>query len=132
MERYILDSYAIFVFLNHEKGFQKVKTLLQNKGKENREICLSVLSLGEIYYILIREVGEGKALKIITKIESLDLKIAQIDTALTKEAARIKAKGGLSYADSFVIASAIKLDATVVTGDPEFKKFSKVVDIEWI
>lgn len=132
MEKYILDTHAVFVLLNKEKGFQKVKALLEDNGKENKEVYLSLLSLGEIYYILIREVGEEKATNIITKIENLSLNIMKPDTLLTKEAAKIKATGGLSYADSFVIATAVHLGAKIVTGDPEFKKFTKMVEIVWI
>ena len=132
MEKYVLDTFAVFVFLNHEKGYKTVETLLQNKGKKEQEVYLSLLSFGEIYYILIREIGIDEATRIITKIESLDVKIIPVDSTLTKEAAKIKAKGGLSYADSFVIAAAIKLKGTVVTGDGEFKKFSRTVAIKWI
>lgn len=132
MDRYVLDTSAVFVFLNREKGFARVKTLLENQSKDKQELYLSLLSLGEIYYILIREVGEAEAASIIAKIESLDLHIVEVDTTLTKTSAKIKAKGGLSFTDSLVIATAIKYKAKVITGDQEFKKFAKQVEIEWV
>ncbi len=35
----------------------------------------------------------------------------------------------ISYADCFILASAIEHKATIVTGDPEFKKVELLVDI---
>jgi len=31
-----------------------------------------------------------------------------------------------------VVATALKKDAAIVTGDPEFKKVQKTVEIEWM
>ncbi|MFH2074539.1 MAG: PIN domain-containing protein, partial [Pseudomonadota bacterium] len=36
-------------------------------------------------------------------------------------AARVKAQYPVSYADAFVVATAIEFTATIITGDPEFK-----------
>ena len=47
-------------------------------------------------------------------------------------AAKIKGQYALSYADCFAVATAIKEKATVVTGDPEFRKVEKLVGIEWL
>ena len=38
----------------------------------------------------------------------------------------------LSYADCFAVATAIKEKATVVTGDPEFRKVEGLVGIDWV
>ncbi len=48
------------------------------------------------------------------------------------EASRIKATYSISYADCFVVATALKENAPIVTGDPEFKKVQEIVTIEWI
>jgi predicted nucleic acid-binding protein len=41
------------------------------------------------------------------------------DWALVATAARIKAAGGMSHADAFCAATAVRLDAHLWTGDPE-------------
>ena len=38
----------------------------------------------------------------------------------------------MSYADAFAIALAQELNATIVTGDPEFRSVEKIVDILWL
>ena len=41
------------------------------------------------------------------------------DWPLVSAAAKIKARGGLSYADAFCIATAVRVEAPLWTGDPE-------------
>jgi predicted nucleic acid-binding protein len=48
------------------------------------------------------------------------------------EAAKNKGQSALSYADCFAVTTAIKEKATVVTGDPEFKKVDRLVGIDWL
>jgi predicted nucleic acid-binding protein len=47
-------------------------------------------------------------------------------------AGRIKAIHALSYADCFAAATAIRMQAPLVTGDPEFKSLGKQLPIDWI
>lgn len=47
-------------------------------------------------------------------------------------AAWIKARYPISCADAFAVATATKLEATVVTGDPEFQAVSELVPVDWI
>ena len=44
----------------------------------------------------------------------------------------MKAEFPISYADCFAAATALILGAAVLTGDPEFRKLSKVVSVDWL
>jgi len=55
-----------------------------------------------------------------------------VDERLSLLAGRIKAFHRLSYADAFAVATAIDLNATLVTGDEEFKTVEDKVRIEWL
>ena len=48
-----------------------------------------------------------------------NLDVIDPDWQLVEAAAAIKAPGGLSYADAFCVATAMRLDAPIWTGDPE-------------
>ena len=48
------------------------------------------------------------------------------------DAAHLKARYRLGYADSFAAALAIELDASVVTGDPDFERVSSAVRVRWV
>jgi len=49
-----------------------------------------------------------------------------------EEAAKIKGRYPLSYADTFAVATALRKDAAIITGDPEFKQVESLVSIEWL
>ena len=57
-------------------------------------------------------------------LKQFPLHIADADLKLTMEAAAIKAKYSLSYADAFAAALTIKRKATLITGDKEFKSLA--------
>ena len=61
------------------------------------------------------------------------LEITEADKKLTLEAARLKARYPIAYADCFALALAKLKKAELITGDPEFKKAAKEkVEIQWL
>jgi predicted nucleic acid-binding protein len=76
------------------------------------------INLGEVLYRQIRAVGRSSAQDGITILRQ-DMEVVNPDWDLVVAAARIKAGGGLSYADAFCVATANRLDAALGTGDPE-------------
>jgi len=91
------------------------------------------INVGEVYYILARERGVHAAdyfLDIIMPSLPITLLTNSLNEVL--EAARLKSRFTISYADCFAAASAIREKAEIITGDPEFKQLEKEVEIEWI
>ena len=58
--------------------------------------------------------------------------ILPVPNPLIFQAAEYKAEYSLSFADCFALASAIEYKATLVTGDPEFKKVEHLIEITWL
>lgn len=126
----LLDSFALLAYLKKEKGHEKIKALFLS----NDDILfMNDINLGETYYILARERGLGQAEYFINVI-FLSLPITRIENSLggVIEAARIKSRHPISFADCFAAATAIRKKASIVTGDPEFRTIEKEVKIEWI
>ncbi len=48
------------------------------------------------------------------------------------EAAEIKAQYPISFADAFATATAIRMDAELLTGNPEFRRVEQLVKIRWL
>ncbi len=48
------------------------------------------------------------------------------------KASKIKAKYPISYANCFVVATALKEGAVIITGDPDFVKVKSFVKVEWL
>lgn len=132
-EAYVFDTYALLALLEDEPGATTVASILT--AEQGTKIYLSVISLGEAYYILLRRQGKAAAESFTQYVLAEErISIADAGWERVKQAARIKAGGGLSYADSFVLALAAELGASVVTGDPEIRTIAPdlAVTITWI
>lgn len=131
-KQFVLDTYAILALVEDEPGAQTVVEIVT--GQESKAY-LSIISLGEAYYILLRRKGERAAKEVTESIMMEEaIELVEVPWSRIKAAARIKAKGGLSYADSFVLELAEELQAPIVTGDPEIQTIAKELDVEivWI
>ena len=129
---FIFDSHAILKFLQKEKGHEKVAYLLEDIKKKDGIKYINAINLGEIIYSTKREFGDQKKLEVLANIERLNFTILLVTNDLIFQAAEYKAQYSISYADCFILASAIEHKATIVTGDPEFKKVERLIDIFWI
>jgi ribonuclease VapC len=129
---FIFDSHALLKFFQKEKGYEKVVHLLEEIRKTGAVKYINAMNLGEIIYSTKKEFGDQKKLEVLANIERLNFTILPIPNPLIFQAAEYKAQYALSYADCFAFASAIEHKATLVTGDPEFKKVEQVVNIVWI
>lgn len=132
MAGYVLDSFAILAFLQKERGGERVNDLLEKAQRKQATVLLSEISLGEVYYILIRALGLEEANVILAHILALPITIASVSRDDVLAAAQYKARGAISYADCFVVALARVTHATIVTGDRGFKAFEKDANITWI
>ena len=132
MRRYQLDSFALLRFFQKEPGGEKVRRILEDANKGAAQALLNVINLGEIIYLVQRRFGEAKKLEVLMHIQRMGIEVLPVPNDLVFRAAELKARFPLSYADAFALASAIEHHATLVTGDPEFKKVEHLVGIEWL
>ena len=132
MKKYVLDSYALIAFFEDEAGAQRVEEILKEMlaGKVKGYLC--IVNWGEIYYITLREQGGEQAETVIRQIRKFPLHLMDADREQTYQAAKLKGKYPLAYADCFAASLAMKLKATLVTGDPEFKILQDFLSIDWI
>jgi len=129
---FIFDSHALLKFFQKEKGYEKVVHLLEEIKKAGVTKYINAVNLGEIIYSTKREFGDQKKLEVLANIERLNFTILTVSNSLIFQAAEYKAQYRISYADCFILASAIEHKAIIVTGDPEFKKVEHLVNIMWV
>lgn len=129
---YVIDSYALIAHFEDEAGGEKVRRILRAAQEGKTRLYLSVINFGEIYYNTLRERGVEKANETKLIIEQLPVIVIDADKTITIEAAKLKAKYPVAYADCFAAALGVLKKSKVVTGDPEFKKLKKAVKVEWI
>ncbi len=128
----VLDSFAVLAYLQAEKGAQQVKELLHQAANGQLTVQMTVINLGEVYYITSRAYGQERAEEVLAMLRHLPIKLVVVDEKLALEASRIKAKYPLSYADAFAVTLAQHHGIPVITGDPEFSCVENLVSVKWL
>lgn len=131
-KRSLLDSFAVLAWVQDEPGADRIEALLIQAQRRKVPLLLSVVNLGEVYYRLARQRGHSFAEEIVRQFEILPLQFYPCDHTLALEAAKIKADYPMAYADAFAVATALRENAAVVTGDPEFRQVEHLVTIDWL
>ena len=132
---YVLDSFALIGFLENEEFASRIEKILRQARQGKALVYLHAIHLGEVYYITLREQGRNIADLAYARIKAFPLRYIEIiDDELLRTAARLKADHPISYADAFAASLAIIRNASLLTGDPEFKKLEKKesISIEWL
>jgi predicted nucleic acid-binding protein len=129
---FVLDSWSIIAFLEDEPSGQKIADQIATAHDEGIPIYMSVVNVGEVWYIIAREISETEADGSIKQLRELRIQFKDADWELTKEAARFKSQHRMSYADCYAAALAIAMKADLVTGDTEFKAIEGAVNIKWV
>lgn len=128
----VLDSWSVIAYFEDEPAGQQVADLIANSEENETSLLMSVVNVGEVWYILAREVSEQEADQSVAELRNLGIEFVDAAWELTQEAARIKSKHKMSYADCFAVALANGNKASLVTGDHEFKQVEQEVRIHWL
>ena len=115
-----------------EPGGEQVRKVLKAAHAGKTTLYMSVINIGEIYYNTFQERGREQADEAVFIMRQLPVTIVNADMEITMEAAGLKSVHAVAFADCFAAALGIRKKATVITGDPEFKRFGKVVKVKWI
>jgi predicted nucleic acid-binding protein len=79
---------------------------------------MSWINVGEVAYLVERREGRAGAVEVVDFLRGrLTLELPPAERVL--EAASIKARRPVSYADAFAVATAIANGAVLLTGDPD-------------
>jgi ribonuclease VapC len=120
MRKFVLDAWAVLALLQGEEpAAGQVKYLLEQAQTEEMALFISIINLGEVFYRIGKLKGKNQAYQTLTEIEPLALEVVSATDERVVAAAAVKIQHPISYADAFAAATAIELDAILVTGDPE-------------
>lgn len=132
MKNILFDSHAVLKFYQDEPGADNVEKFLISSRRGDLKSIISEINLGEVYYKTIRRLGIASAKTQLEQFFELAIQVIPPSSEIILSASEIKAEYAISYADCFAVATALKFDASVVTGDPEFKKVKHLLQIVWI
>jgi ribonuclease VapC len=124
--RYVLDTSALLALRSNERGADRVEHLLRAAQAHRVEIGLSFMTRMELLYRITADEGEEAATTAIRLLDSTRVRWVSCEPDILTEAARIKARGGLSVADAWIAATALVRRATLVHKDPEFARAREI------
>jgi predicted nucleic acid-binding protein len=131
MKEYVLDANAVIRHFEADTagGSLKVRSLFEEMVHGNVRIFMSVVNLGEVFYTLLKRKTESETREYIHTLERA-VSMISVDTDQALEAAALKHRYKLGYADSYAAALAIARKATLVSADPAFEKLGK--QLKWM
>jgi len=132
VKKFVMDSFAMIAFFEDEPGSDTVAGILHDLLRHRSAGFMSVINWGEIYYNVARDQGQEEAERVLTQLSRYPLQLVEVDKALTYSAAGLKAQHPIAYADCFAAALCLRLKATLVTGDTEFRRLQDKISIQWI
>jgi predicted nucleic acid-binding protein len=110
--------------IEREAGAEQVHGIISATIDRAAETICCFVTLTEVEYISLQEGGEQLARQRMADLGKLPIQWIHSDSSLCSAAARLKATHRISFADAFVAATAMQVDAVLVHRDPEFLPLS--------
>ena len=123
---FVLDTSALLALRGDEFGADRVEALLSQAKKNQCRVLVSFMTRMELLYLLWRHEGETSARDAMRLIDSFTVEWVSCESSISDIASGIKARGKLSVADSWIGATALAHEATLVHKDPEFTAFKEI------
>jgi predicted nucleic acid-binding protein len=115
----LFDTHALITQFYGEGGCEIVEELMRSVESGESNGYISVVTIAELQYLLLRRYGEKEATIRLHPVMASDLTIIPVSISIALSAGSMK-KTGISLADTMIAATALEIDATVVSGDPHF------------
>lgn len=116
----LLDSWAWIEYIKGSSPGNAARKYIES----NEEILISTINISEIYRKLLSDMPQ-EADKLINFVINRSFTIL-LDIEIALNAAKIKHEKKLGMADAIVLATARANDATIITGDDDFKDIDNV------
>ena len=132
VKSYALDASALFGFLEKRPGGPRISELLKQAMQGRIQVLMSAMNYGEVYAEVLRLYGTDRANTTFSGVRALPIGVLDVTPLSAIQAAEVKIKYKLYYADSFAAALAIEHKATLVTSDSDFRKLRHRFPVLWL
>ena len=117
----VFDATALVAFFEDRPGADQVQQLIELALVKKRELMITVVNLGEVYYAARRAHGSEAAARVLSTIRQLPIKVIDADSELVVAAAQLRAEHNISYTCCFAAALARLRKATLVGSPRDFR-----------
>lgn len=136
MSGVVLDAWALLAWLGGEPGAVGVRRELRRAERSGTPLLLSAVNAGEVYYRLAQTRHPAGADEFLEDLRRhrLPIRIVPATNRRVWEAARLKARYRISYADAFAAALAREARLPLITGDADFAALEKAGEcsVRWL
>ena len=117
-----------------EPARAKVREILDQASRGEVRASISLINAGEVFYLIAKRHGAAPAERFLSELAMMPIQAILPDRRLILDAARLKSRFPISYADAFAVETARRENAVLVTGDPELLRLSKLepIDLVWV
>ena len=132
MKTCVVDAWAFSEWLKAaEPAASRLDDFLAASQKGLVHLYASAVNIGEVYYSLLKKNAPALARDWRDRAPTLPVKIEVPTMEDIWQAAEIKGRFTISYADAFAAALAQKVRGTLVTGDPDFRQIHGL-KLDWV
>jgi predicted nucleic acid-binding protein len=131
-DRMLLDTSGFLAFLWAEAGGKRVREAVLLARKGVADLALSEMSLAEAFSVVGRKRGQTATDQTLRLVRSLPLRLVPCPLDLLLDAARLRIRHGLHFADCVVAATALRENRTVWTCDPDFRELAGEVRVVFL
>ena len=132
MKTRVLDSWPILEWMNgRQPATDAVDSLLDESEAGTTNLFMSAINAGEVYYFLRKRYAETLAESWRQSSGTLPITIEVPTADEIWDAALLKARYPIAYADAFAAALAQKYRCPLLTGDPDFRSVPDL-ELDWI
>jgi uncharacterized protein len=132
MKTYVLDASALFAFLQRKGDALKVNELVKEAIRGRSQVLMSAVNYGEVYGTILREDGPEQARVALDVVAPLPIEVLDVTPNRARQAAGLKVKYKLYFADSFAASLALEHKATLVTSDTDFRRLGHSFPVLWL
>jgi predicted nucleic acid-binding protein len=132
IKTYVLDASAIVDFVESGRGAATVERIFNEALRQESMVLVSVVNWAEVLCVLWNRRGEDKARQTIASLTPLPFRVTAVDLPQALKAAEIKVLHKISMVDSLAAALTELHGAALVTGDRDFERLGRRVQILWL
>lgn len=112
----------------------KVREVLERASRGEAAASMSLINVGEVFYLIAKRKGAVTAERFLSELPMMPLQMLLPDRRLILNAARLKSRYAILYADAFAVETARQEKAALVTADPELFELCQREPIEllWV
>ena len=132
MKTRVFDSWPILEWMNRRQpATNMVESVLDEAEAGIARLFMSAINVGEVYYFVRKQYSESLAESWRESSGILPMTIEVPTADEIWNAALLKGKFPISYADAFAAALALKHRCPLLTGDPDFRRVPNL-ELDWI